>query len=67
MLLDRLEALQSGRYVELLTDFQLQVEHAADMVGRELVLFIDASVSCPPPYAFSRLVAARTPAILPMP
>jgi hydrogenase maturation protease len=43
--------------VEFLTDFQLQVEHALDLVGRELVLFIDASVSCRSPFAFERLTA----------
>lgn len=54
LLLERLAALNlSG--VELLTDFQLQVEHALDLQGRERVLFIDASVSCPPPYLFARL------------
>ena len=41
--------------LELLTDFQLQPEHALDLEGRRRVLFIDASVSCDPPYAFSRL------------
>lgn len=40
---------------ELVTDFQLQVEHATDLEGRDLVLFIDASVSCPTPFLFSRL------------
>lgn len=53
-LLQRLEALQLPN-VELVTDFQLQVEHALDLVGRELVLFIDASVAAPAPYRFSRL------------
>lgn len=41
--------------VETLTDFQLQVEHVLDMKGRELVLFVDASVSAIPPYEFTRL------------
>ena len=41
--------------VEILTDFQLQVEHAYDLQGRERVLFIDASVSCEAPYTFSRI------------
>ncbi|MDD5241566.1 MAG: hydrogenase maturation protease [Sulfuricella sp.] len=41
--------------IELLTDFQLQIEDAADLEGRELVLFIDASASCPAPFSFSRL------------
>jgi hydrogenase maturation protease len=31
--------------VELLTDFQLQVEHALDLDGRARVLFVDASAS----------------------
>lgn len=45
--------------IELLTDFQLQIEHAVDLEGRERVLFIDASLSCPPPYQFTRLHATR--------
>lgn len=31
--------------VELLTDFQLQIEHALDLKNRQLVLFADASVA----------------------
>ncbi len=38
---------------ELLTDFQLQVEHALDLVGRDLVIFVDASLAGPEPYAFT--------------
>lgn len=45
--------------VALLTDFQLQPEHALDLEGRERVLFVDASVSCPAPYAFSRIAPLR--------
>lgn len=44
---------------ELVTDFQLQVEHAVDLEGRDLVLFIDASVSCPSPFLFSLLQPAQ--------
>ena len=43
----------AGRF-ELLEDFQLQVEHATDMVGRKLVLFIDAGLDTPAPYNFYR-------------
>lgn len=43
----------AGRF-ELLEDFQLQVEHATDIVGRELVLFIDAGMDTPAPYTFYR-------------
>ncbi len=41
--------------VELLTDFQLQIEHSLDMLGRELILFIDASVASSPPLEFRQL------------
>jgi len=41
--------------VDLLTDFQLQIEHALDLENRERVLFVDASVSAPAPFEFYRL------------
>lgn len=44
--------------VELLTDFQLQIEHALDIEGRRRVYFVDASVRAAPPFELSR-VAAR--------
>lgn len=43
MLLDALRAAGSGEQVELIEEFQLQVEHALDLVGRDAVLFVDAS------------------------
>ena len=56
----RLEASGAAAGVaEILTDFQLQPEHATDLDGRTLVLFVDASTSCPPPFAFSRVAAVR--------
>jgi hydrogenase maturation protease len=61
-LLDLLAACQEKGelpHVELLTDFQLQVEHALDLQGRERVLFIDASVSAQPPYELHSLQAGR--------
>ena len=45
--------------VELLTDFQLQVEHALDLQGRERVLFVDASVSAQAPCELHPLQAER--------
>ena len=44
---------------ELLGDFQLHIEHAVDLENRKLALFVDASVSCPPPFQFSRLQPVR--------
>lgn len=40
---------------ELLEDFQLQIEHAADLVERERVLFVDAGMDTPAPYSFHRV------------
>ena len=62
-LVERLEAARPGHpewgEVALLTDFQLQPEHALDLDGCARVLFVDASVSCVPPYVFDRLQPVR--------
>jgi hydrogenase maturation protease len=42
LLAERLEALDLPG-VEVLTDFQLQVEHALDLLGRSEVVFVDAA------------------------
>jgi hydrogenase maturation protease len=44
--------------VELLSDFQLQVEVALDMQGRQQVVFVDASLDAPAPFSFTPAVAA---------
>lgn len=36
--------------LEVLTDYQLQVEHALDLVDRQRVFFVDASVSAAAPF-----------------
>lgn len=41
--------------LECLTDFQLQIEHALDLLGRALVLFVDASESGPEPFTLVQL------------
>lgn len=45
--------------VDLLTDFQLQIEHAVDIKGRECILFIDAGVSCMEPFELQQLRPER--------
>ncbi len=45
--------------VECLTDFQLQVEHALDLHGRRLILFVDASVEAEAPFSVEPLAPAR--------
>ena len=58
LLIERLEAL-AMRDVELLTDFQLQVEFVLDLQARREVVFIDASVDAPAPFTFSPAVAVQ--------
>lgn len=62
LFLQRLRAsLPSTLYehIEFLDDYQLQIEHALDMVGRQQVLFVDASLSCPAPFEVTELSAVQ--------
>ena len=47
--------------VELIEDFQLNIEHALDLAGRELALFIDAGENTPAPYVFEQIYPAAIP------
>lgn len=58
LLIERLEALDLPG-VELLTDFQLQVEYALDLQGRAQVIFVDAAATGPVPYAFATVAPAQ--------
>jgi len=62
MLLDRLAgalaAEGSESRFDLIDDFQLQVEHALDLAGRERALFIDAGTGTPAPFAFRAIEPA---------
>lgn len=59
------EAVQAMQLpqVECLTDFQLQVEHTLDLVGRRRILFVDASCGVAdgvqPPFRCAPLQPAR--------
>ncbi len=46
--------------VTLVEDFQFQIEHALDLVGQDLALFIDAAVSGAAPFRFAELRPARS-------
>ncbi|MDD2723211.1 MAG: hydrogenase maturation protease [Methylovulum sp.] len=61
LLLEYLEenAQQVSRFVDILSDFQLQIEHALDLEHRGLVLFVDASVACTNAFDFTELAPAR--------
>jgi hydrogenase maturation protease len=61
-LLERAEAwLAEHPELEVATvaDFQLQIEHALDLKGRDLALFLDADASCPGAFAFAPVAPAR--------
>lgn len=45
--------------VDLLTDFQLQIEHAIDLEDRQYILFVDAGLSCAEPFELCRLQAEK--------
>ncbi len=45
--------------IEILSDFQLQIEHALDLESRRLVLFVDASVAAVEVFDFKLLEPAR--------
>lgn len=56
-----LRELQSRRIpeVELIEEYQLQVEHVTDLTGCDRVLFIDADLSCAEPYEFTEISAEK--------
>ena len=47
--------------VELIEDFQLNVEHALDLQSRELALFIDAGENTPAPFIFEQIFPSTVP------
>lgn len=58
-LAERAQAAWPAGRLECLTDFQLQVEHALDLVGRERVLFVDAALSLQTPFEVSTVLPAQ--------
>lgn len=58
-----LRQLQEDERIELLEDFQLQIEHAMDMKDRERVLFIDAGMDTPAPFSFYRAKSTGEPVL----
>jgi hydrogenase maturation protease len=45
--------------VRAIEDFQLQIEHALDLDGADLALFLDAGKNTPAPFAFAEIVPHR--------
>lgn len=46
-------------HITLIEDAQLQVEHALDLVGQDMALFIDAGMGTPAPFAFVQAMPRR--------
>ena len=45
--------------VDVLTDFQLQIEHIIDLENRQRVIFVDASVTAKAPFEFYQIQAEK--------
>lgn len=52
LLLARIEALRLD-WLTAVEDYQLNIEHALDLDGADLVLFIDAGMGTPTPFSFA--------------
>jgi len=59
LLVRQLQADGLNDQVEVIEEFQLQVEHVADIRGRSAVLFVDADMSCDAPFDFCRITAVQ--------
>lgn len=55
------EALCDRLELTIVHDFQLQIEHALDLEGQDLVLFVDAAASGPAPYTFFPVAPESAP------
>lgn len=59
LLIAALDAAGDARRTEFIASLQLQIEHMLDLVGRELLLFIDASVQYHRPCCLTEVHAVR--------
>jgi hydrogenase maturation protease len=62
LIAERLEALCLPG-VEVIVDYQLQIEYALDLRGRQEVIFVDASVSGDAPFTLAPLSAHSDPSV----
>jgi hydrogenase maturation protease len=59
LFVERLRVELGDADVEWLSDFQLQIEHALDLAGRQRVLFVDASANGDQPFSVTPVLARR--------
>jgi len=57
-LAERLEA-EALPDVEVIVDYQLQIEHSLELEGRRLAVFVDASISIPAPCSVDVVLPER--------
>ena len=62
LLLARVEQAAPANTVTI-EDFQLQIEHALDLCGADLVLFLDAGTGTPAPFAFTAVEPVSSPTL----
>jgi len=65
LLVQQLDTTLAGparQQVEFLEDYQLQVEHVLDLVGRRRILFVDASIDAAPPFVAAAVRACAAAA-----
>lgn len=60
-LADWLQAEGFADRFELIEDFQFQIEHALDLQGRRMALFIDAAENLPSPFVLEPVPEQATP------
>jgi hydrogenase maturation protease len=58
LLLERV-ARENWPDVTTIEDFQLQIEHALDLEGADIALFLDAGKDTPAPFVFREILAKR--------
>lgn len=58
---DRCYGLIDAKKLEVQTDFQLEHEHALDLVGRKQVFFVDASAPGSTPFTITKVLLPRGP------
>ena len=56
---DWVKAARLDERIELIEDYQLQVEHVTDLLDRNAVLFVDADMSCNEPFHASEIAAEK--------
>ena len=58
LLIERISKIKLAN-LSSLVDMQLMIEHAADLIGYDQVVFVDADVACNKPFEFLEVFASK--------